>query len=561
MDNAPTGGIPAEAAPEILTDEALKNRKVGHCRLLRKLGQGGMGAVWLARHETLEKEVAVKILPSSIDSDLEALPRFLREARSAARLEHPNIVQVLDAGSDGPVHFIVMQLVDGTDLEKIVKKKGRCSVPDALAIGKRVALALSAAHAMGIVHRDIKPANLMLTKQGRVMVTDFGLAREVIGGASITNAAEAIGTPQYLAPEQARGEPVDGRSDLYSLGGTLYTLLSGKTPYTGSSPVVIALKHASADEKPVPLRQIVPDIPPEVEALVEQLMSKKPADRIPTGEEVARRIDAIKSAQGSPISTAHEKVSTPGRSRRVVIAGLCGVAALAAVIGFVALPGPDPDEKAFREAGAAMTDADKVGRYLDVAAHFPGSPRGNEARKLATVLRDGMLRRELDTIRLAALGGSLAMRDQVSRLELLTGTYPEGKKEIDGMELTLHRDRVIARTRSIAEVLRMHKPDDKGERFKEYVAPEALKKIGEGWVPLEIRLALGGFAGEKMRIEDLEVAQDHVKEESRKEAVVPVKATVVIGKSRERSTHKVTVRWIWQEGDWYLAEKGIQQEK
>jgi len=193
----------------------MENTLLGHCRLLRKLGQGGMGAVWLARHETLDKEVAVKILPDNYANDPEAVPRFLREAKAAARLEHPNVVQVLDAGTDHETHFIVMQFVDGTDLEKTLKKRGPFALADALAVGKRVALALAAAHKLGIVHRDIKPANIMLTKQGRIMVADFGLARDIQGGPTITAAQEAIGTPHYLSPEQARGEAVDGRSDIY----------------------------------------------------------------------------------------------------------------------------------------------------------------------------------------------------------------------------------------------------------------------------------------------------------------------------------------------------------
>ncbi|HVR83490.1 MAG TPA: protein kinase, partial [Planctomycetota bacterium] len=250
----------------------LENTLLGHCRLIRKLGEGGMGAVWLARHETLDKEVAVKILPENYANDPESVPRFLREAKAAARLDHPNVVQVLDAGTEGERHFIVMQYVDGTDLEKTLKKKGPFAPADALVVGKRVALALAAAHKMGIVHRDIKPANILLTKQGRVMVADFGLARDVTGGPTITAPQEAIGTPHYLSPEQARGEKVDGRSDLYSLGGTLYTLLTGKTPFTGASPVAIAMKHVSADEKPVPIRELIPTIPEEVQALVETLM-------------------------------------------------------------------------------------------------------------------------------------------------------------------------------------------------------------------------------------------------------------------------------------------------
>ncbi|HLY09661.1 MAG TPA: serine/threonine-protein kinase [Planctomycetota bacterium] len=553
--------LSSEPIPEILPPPVLENRLLGHCKLLRKLGQGGMGAVWLARHQTLEKDVAVKVLPSGFASDKDALGRFLREARSAARLEHPNVVQVLDAGSEDGIHFIVMQLVDGTDLEKLLKKKGRFQVADSLAIAKRVALALGAAHDLGIVHRDIKPANIMLTKAGRIMVTDFGLAREVAGGASITNSQEAIGTPQYIAPEQARGEAVDGRSDLYSLGGTLYTLLSGKSPFTGKSPMSIALKHASPDEKPNPLREHVPDLPEDVEALVAKLMAKKPADRFQNSGELVRAIDLIKGGRASLISTSQDRVS-PGTRRKLLLAGgAAGLGILLLVGLLIALLGPSSAERAFRQAGSAMTDPEKIALYRQVVERFPGTPWADQAAARAKILKRSLLDRDLTSIKLAGLEGKVPLKDLITRIDLLRPTYPQDAKSIDAMELTLHRLRVTARTRDFGEALRTHKPEEKGERFKEFIAPELMKKTGEGWVMFTLRLLLGGMAGAGIRVEEFDLEPNGMTLESRKESVVPVKAIVHNNKSRERSPHKLTIRWIWQEGDWYLADKGIQEEK
>jgi len=545
----------AAASPRPALPASLENHVLGHCKLLRKLGQGGMGAVWLARHQTLDKDVAVKVLPPGFVADKEAVGRFIREARSAARLEHPNVVQVLDAGSQDGIHFIVMQLVDGTDLDKLLKKKGRFPVADTLAIAKRVALALGAAHDLKLVHRDIKPANIMLTKPGRVMVTDFGLARDVQDAGSITQAEEAIGTPQYIAPEQARGEAVDGRSDLYSLGATLYAMLSGKPPFSGKTPVSVAVKHANPDEKAKPLREVMEGIPPEVDALVEKMLQKKPADRYQSAAELVAAIDKIKGGQASLVL---DKAS----SRRKVLI-VAGAAAAVLLVGGMsaALLGPSKAERVFRQAEGARTEAEKLSLYQEVSTRYPGTTWAEQATAQAAALRQTMLDRALTEIKLAGLEGKTPMAALVARLDALRPKHPQALKSIDVMELALHRNRVIARTKDFGEALRVHKPEDRGERFKEFISPEAFKKVGEGWVMLGVRLVLGGMAGAGVRIEDIEVVADRVTLEKRKEAVVPVKAVTRNVKSRERGTHKLTVRWVWQDGDWYLAEKGIQEDK
>jgi len=534
---------------------SLENHVLGHCKLIRKLGQGGMGAVWLARHETLDKDVAVKVLPPGFVADSEAVARFLREARSAARLEHPNVVQVLDAGSQDGIHFIVMQLVDGTDLEKLLKKKGRFPVADTLAVAKRVALALGAAHAIKLVHRDIKPANIMITKPGRVMVTDFGLAREISGDAGITAAGEAMGTPHYIAPEQARGDAVDARADLYSLGITLYALLTGKPPYTGKSPVSIVTKHVDPNERPRPLREVQPDVPPEVEALVHKLMEKDPADRFQSAAELVAAIDRIK---GGAASMVRDRM--PAKKVALIGAGALAGVLLAAGLA-VAIFAPGPAERAYRQAASAKTETEKLAVYDDVAAKYPGTSWAEEARTQAASLRKSMFERELTAVKVAGLEGKSPMADVVRRLDALRAAYPKDGKAVDAVEVALHRARVVARTRDFGEALRTHKPEDKGERFKDFIAPEAFRKAGEFWVMIAVRAALGAIAGAGVRIDEFEVAPDRVTVERRKEAVVPVRAVSIVAKSRERTTHKLTIHWTWQDGDWYLADKGIQEEK
>ncbi len=536
---------------------------LGRCRLVRKLGEGGMGVVWLARHETLQKDVAVKVLPESFGANEEAIRRFLREARSAARLEHPNVVQVLDAGSADGVHFIVMQFVDGTDLEKAVQKRGKLSVADALAVTKRVALALAAAHKLGLIHRDIKPSNILITKQGRVMVTDFGLARDVGAGASVTSTDQIVGTPQYLSPEQARGDPLDGRTDLYSLGGTLYSMLTGAPPFKGPTPISVAMKHASATEKPLPVRSIAPDVPEEAAALVERLMAKDPKDRFQTGDEVAAAIDRVKGGgKATMVTVAEDRVLTPQKRRRLLLAGAgAAVGGIFLLVFLLILLAPSKAERSYRSAVASSTEGERVVRLREVATRFPGTEWAGKAEGEAAAIRARMLDRELLELKGAAFDGKTEFRDIMTRLDLVRKRFPEGAGAIDRFETDLHKRRLVDRTKAFAEVLKGHRPAE-GERdvtkLKEFVQPEAFKRIGEGGMRFWIGLGLGLLTGIAGRVEEAEIHGDQATVESRKAGVVPAKVTIQNRKTFERATRRISVTWIWQEGDWYLAENAIQ---
>ena len=215
----------------------------GRYRLERKLGSGGMADVWLAEDQELGRKVAVKILHERYANDEQFVERFRREATHAAGLSHPNIVSIFDRGEAEGSYYIVMEYVEGRTLKELIVTRGPCPVPVAISYVRQVLAALRYAHRNGIIHRDIKPHNVLVDHEGRVKVADFGIARA--GSSQMTEAGSIIGTAQYLSPEQARGAPVDETSDLYSTGIVLYELLTGDLPFTGETPVEIAMKHLS----------------------------------------------------------------------------------------------------------------------------------------------------------------------------------------------------------------------------------------------------------------------------------------------------------------------------
>jgi predicted Ser/Thr protein kinase len=539
----------------------MENTLVGRCRLLRKLGEGGMGQVWLARHETLQKDVAVKVLPENFAGNAEARERFLREARAAARLEHPNVIQVLDAGSANGQPFIVMQYVDGTDLERVLRKKGKLSVDDALSIGKKVALALAAAHKLGIVHRDIKPANVMITKQGRVMVGDFGLARPVDGGGTITTEGMIMGTPHFIAPEQARGEKVDGRSDLYSLGATLYSLIGGRYPFSGNSPMSIAVKHATPTEKPEALRKLDASVPAEVDQLVQKLMAKRPEDRFQTGDELAQAIDRVKHGPGTMVTVSEDRVLTPRKRRRLLIKGaLAGIFLLFGLIFFLVLISPKPGERALREAAELPSSELKLLRYREITIRFEGTEWAKRAQRAAEAVASEAATKETAEAARQQAAGKLSFGEYVSRLDQTRARYPEAKAAIDGRETDAHRVRVLARTEKLAAALKSDRAEAIDE-IKDLIHPEILRRQGAGATLFWIRVGVGFMLGVKGRFEEIELYKDALRIKPRESATLPARSVIHRAQTKERAEMRVVIEWTWVEGDWYLGEKGIQPER
>ena len=269
------------------------------------VGRGGMAEVYRARDIRLDRIVAIKTLRADLARDQIFQARFRREAQSAASLNHPSIVAVYDTGEDMatglPVPYIVMEYVDGRTVRDLLQEGHRLLPERSLEIIDGVLRALDYSHQAGIVHRDIKPGNVMVTRNGDVKVMDFGIARAMSDAqATMTQTAQVIGTAQYLSPEQARGERVDSRSDLYSTGCLLYELLTGRPPFTGDSPVAIAYQHVR--ENPVPPSRVDPEVPPWADAIVLKAMAKSPADRYQTAGDM--RADLQRAASGMPVAAA-----------------------------------------------------------------------------------------------------------------------------------------------------------------------------------------------------------------------------------------------------------------
>ncbi len=283
----------------------LTGRTLGDFRLLRKIGQGGMGQVYLARQLSLKREVALKILRKDLADTVTAHRRFQAEAEAVARISHPNITQVYAVGEQDGLRFMALEYVDGRNLRDYLDRRGPPELAVALVIMKQVAAALQKAGELGLVHRDIKPENILLTRKVEVKVTDFGLSTYYAGGEkplSITQSGMTLGTPLYMSPEQVQGKPVDHRSDLYSFGVTCYHLLAGFPPFTGPTAFEVAVKHVQQEAEP--LGGVRPDLPPEVCGLVARLMMKAPADRYQTAKDVIRDLSRIqKGGAASPAAT------------------------------------------------------------------------------------------------------------------------------------------------------------------------------------------------------------------------------------------------------------------
>ena len=342
------------------------------------LGQGGMAEVFRGRDTRLGRDVAIKVLRSELATDPTFIARFRREAQAAASLNHPNIVSVYDTGEDDGAPFIVMEYVEGRTLREILRTQGRMLPQRAMEITADVCAALEHAHQQGLVHRDIKPANVMISAGGVVKVMDFGIARALSQSSStMTQTAAVVGTAQYLSPEQARGEHVDARSDVYSTGCFLYELLTHQPPFTGDSPVAVAYQHVLED--PTLPSTLNPDVEPAAESVVMKAMAKNPGNRYQTAAEM--RDDLLRAAAGRPVratpilSAQDTTLLTPAASTAVLGTyaperksrrGLAYAAlAVATVLVFVA--SLLLVRSLFKDTGAPVRVPDVRGRQIEVA--------------------------------------------------------------------------------------------------------------------------------------------------------------------------------------------------
>lgn len=255
--------------------------------LIREIGRGGMAIVYKARQKNLDRIVALKILPQQFTYDKEFLEYFHREARAAANLNHPNIVTIFDEGCENGIHFIAMEYLSGIDLYSFIKREGQLSLALTVNLISQVAQALDYAHKKGIIHRDVKSSNIIYTDSGRAVLTDFGLARALVGTKSAMSGS-IMGTPEYMSPEQAEGRFLDGRSDLFSLGIVLYECLTGKLPFKGDNPLGVI--YNMINSRPYPIEELRKDLPQWMISIVYKALNKSPDMRFQSGEEFCQAL-------------------------------------------------------------------------------------------------------------------------------------------------------------------------------------------------------------------------------------------------------------------------------
>ena len=292
----------------------------GRYEIVSRLGGGGMAVVYKARDTLLNRRVTVKMLRSEYTSDEEFVSRFRREAQAVAKLSHPNIVSVYDVGQEGDIHYIVMEYIEGRNLKEIIKEQGKLPASRAANIAGHICDGLQDAHENGIIHRDIKPHNILVTDNGRVKVTDFGIA-QMMSSVTVTDSSTIVGSVHYFSPEQAKGESAGVKSDIYSAGVVLYEMVTGKVPFEGETPIAVALKHIKSD--PVPPAGINPDISPELERVILKAMQKDITMRYMNAGDMARDLRRLAGGEGAGEARVMEadEFATRVMSGPVVITG------------------------------------------------------------------------------------------------------------------------------------------------------------------------------------------------------------------------------------------------
>jgi tetratricopeptide (TPR) repeat protein/predicted Ser/Thr protein kinase len=399
---------------------------IGKYRVLGRLGVGAMGVVYKCSQPGLDRPVAVKVMIAGRHASNEQILRFQREAWAAGQLVHPNVLQVYDVGTDGDLHYFVMEFVDGQSLDHLIAT-GALTLGDALRVVAQLARALEAAHAQGIIHRDIKPSNIILHSSGVPKLSDFGLAKSLTSDQNLSQSGDLIGTPRYMSPEQALAAPqdIDHRTDIYSLGSVLYEMLTGRPPVEGVN--VLTVLRRLTDEDPVPLRELSPGVPEEVAAVCRRAMAKDRAERFATAAAFAEAIEGYLA--GRPAAELASTVVAAGNARRRAALRRGRWAAPAAVVVLVAVlmgllfrspaptdvPPPDTtdDGRGGNDSGAGQSPT---------ASHSPSSAGRPATRPDATIERvNGVLARVGSLVEGHGLGGTATPRER----------WQEALKELD----------------------------------------------------------------------------------------------------------------------------------
>jgi eukaryotic-like serine/threonine-protein kinase len=345
----PSGEL-AHVCPPDPTDELrerLARALAGRYEITKLLGRGGMAVVFLAQDLTLERQVAIKVLPPDMSQDTKLIPRFQQEAKTAAKLDHPNIIPIYRVESEAGLNYFVMKYVTGQTLEQMLDQ-GPLPLDLARRVLREAAMALGHAHKRGIVHRDVKPANIMVESDGRVVLTDFGISKALEGGSALTGTGAIIGTPHYMAPEQAKGLEVDGRADQYALAVVGHQILTGKQPFDGSSHSIL-YKHVF--EPPPRIFEARPDAPADLCAALDRALSKEPEKRFASMEEFASALSGERTSPRTVVSAPvkpraktaiKSKASRSLLRRGLIAAGLCAAIGGAAWAGLRPPPQPEP---------------------------------------------------------------------------------------------------------------------------------------------------------------------------------------------------------------------------
>ena len=402
--------------------------RLGSYEVKGVIGRGGMGVVLKAFDPALSRNVAIKVLSASLATCGAARRRFLREAKATAAVAHEHVVSVFAVVETAGLPFLVMEYVPGGSLQDRLDRQGSLALAEILRIGMQTAAGLAAAHAQGLVHRDVKPANILMENGiERVKLTDFGLARAA-ADAGMTQSGVVAGTPYYMAPEQARGEATDHRADLFSLGSTLYAMCAGRPPFRAESPLAV-LRRVSDDE-PRPVRQINPEVPEWLEAIITKLHSKDPARRFPSASELARLLSQCLAHVQEPLAiplppelASPVKQTRPRRGRRLLWAGagLLGFAAVLAGVPIVAPRRPPAPEASVHSAGDVRGDGPTASLARGGLDDFDQSSR--EAWQRARAI-DAELHRQAAPIGVDAiseLARSLADRAEALEREIVSG--------------------------------------------------------------------------------------------------------------------------------------------
>ena len=395
------------------------------------VGQGGMSTVYKAHDSLLERNVALKVLHQQYNEDEDFVERFKHEARSVAQLQHPNIVTVIDRGEEDGRQYIVFEFIDGENLKELVVRKGRLDVRDALEIALETAHGLAFAHERGLIHRDVKPQNVLLNGDGRAKVTDFGIARSLDVEHGVTQTGTILGTSNYIAPEQASGQPVDAHTDVYSLGIVLYEMLTGEVPFPGESFVAIAMKHI---QEPSPnVLDVRGDVPLRVASIVDRALEKDPQHRFPTMDAFAAEIEASlaeldrgEDGAVTMVVPAAQRLQRQKQRKPVsplpLLIGLLGALAIVAiVVGLLTLRGGGqnaPVGAAISIAGAGAYDP-----YGDNTEHDSDAPKATD-NNVSTYWATEKYNSGLEGVHKAGVGLVLDATSvvQLSRITVVTDT-------------------------------------------------------------------------------------------------------------------------------------------